>query len=69
MERCPMLCDSQDGRGVRGRMDRCICMAACLHCSPETITISLVNQLYPNTKVKIFKKKVVLKSSMPQKPE
>ena len=68
-ELCPVLCDSHDGRGVRGRMDRCICMAVCLHCSPETITISLVNQLYPNTKLKVFKKKTALRSSMPQKPE
>ena len=68
-ELCPVLCDSHDGRGVRGRMDRCICMAVCLHCSPETITISLVNQLYPNTKLKVFKKKTALRSSVPQKPE
>ena len=47
-------------------MDRCICMAACLHGSPKTITTSLVNQLYPNTKLKAFKKKTVFRSSMPQ---
>ena len=34
-----MLCGSLDGRGVWGRMDRCICMAEPLCCPPETITL------------------------------
>ena len=41
MELCSMLHGSLDERGVRGRMDTCICMAESLHCSPETITTLL----------------------------
>ena len=37
-----MLCGSLDGRGVWGRMDRCICMAESLCCPPETITTLLI---------------------------
>ena len=37
-----MLCGSFDGRGVWGRMDRCICMAESLCCPPETITTLLI---------------------------
>ena len=31
------------GGGVWGRMDTCICMAESLRCSPETITVLLIN--------------------------
>lgn len=34
------------------------CMAESLHCSPETITALLVNQQYPNTKLKVLHKKI-----------
>ena len=37
-ELCPILCGSLDGRGVWEGMNRCICMAESLCCSPETIT-------------------------------
>ena len=55
MELCSTLCGSQDGRGVWGKMDTCICMAESLHCSHETITILLIN--YTQTQNKKFKKK------------
>ena len=35
-----MLCGSLDG-GQWGRMDTCICRAESLHCSLETVTVSL----------------------------
>ena len=35
-------------------MDICICLAEFLHCSLESITILIVNLLYPNTKLKVF---------------
>ena len=38
-----MLCGSLDGRGVWGKRDTCVCMAAFLHCSPEIITILLIS--------------------------
>ena len=34
---------SLNGRGLRGRIDTCICMAESLHCSPETIAIFLIS--------------------------
>ena len=34
-----MLSGSLDGNGVWGRMDACVCVAECLHRSPETITL------------------------------
>ena len=43
VELCSMLCGSLDGRGVWGRIDTCICMAESFHCSPETITILVIN--------------------------
>ena len=42
MELCSTLCGSLDGREVWGRMDTCVCTAASLHCSNETITILLI---------------------------
>ena len=42
MELYSMLCGSQDGRGVWGKMDTCICMAESLHYSHETMTTLLV---------------------------
>ena len=42
MEFCSKLCGSQDEKGVWGRMDTCIYMAECLHCSPETSPILLI---------------------------
>ena len=55
----PVLCGSLDGRGVWGRMDTCIniCMAECLHCSPETITTLLVNY----TPIQIKSSKLIFK--------
>ena len=38
-------------------MDTCISVAQSLHCSPET---HIINQLYSNTKQKLFKKKSTL---------
>ena len=38
MELCSMSCGSLYGRGVWGRMDRCICMTESLYRPPETIT-------------------------------
>ena len=38
-------------------MDTCICMAESLHCSPETIITLFVKRLYPNTNLKVKKKK------------
>ena len=40
---CSMLRGSLDGRGVWGRMDRCMCMAEFLCCPPETITTLLIS--------------------------
>ena len=48
-----MLCASQDGRGIWGRMDTCISMAESLPCSPETITTLLVG--YTQYKIKSLK--------------
>ena len=42
-ELCSWSCGHLDGRGVWGRMDTCICVAQSLHCSPETITILLID--------------------------
>ena len=36
-----------------GRMNTCVCMAESLCSSPETITTLFVNQLYPNTEIKV----------------
>ena len=52
MELCSVLCGRLDERGVWERMDPCICMPESLCCSPETVTT--LNQLYPNTKQKVF---------------
>ena len=49
-----MLCGSLDGMAVWGRRDPCIYMAKSLHCSPETVTILLVNWLY-SPKLKVLK--------------
>ena len=48
-ELCLMLCGSQGGKGVWGRVDTCTYTAESLPSSPEAIT-TLVNQLYSNTK-------------------
>ena len=37
-------------------MDACISVAQFLHCSPET---HIINQLYSNTKQKVFFKKII----------
>ena len=52
MELCSMLCGSLDERQVWGRMDTCICMTESLHCSPETISYTPIQ----NKKVKVKKK-------------
>lgn len=45
MELCLMLCGNQEGKGVWGKMDTCMCTAESLHCSPETITILLIGYI------------------------
>ena len=55
MELCSILCGSLDGRGIWGRMGKCICMAEFLCCSLETVTTLLIS--YPNTKQKVLLKK------------
>ena len=55
-ELCSKLHGCLDGRGVRGRMDTCICMAESLHCSPETLTTLLISYTPRQTK-KLKKKK------------
>ena len=49
-EPCSMLCGGLDGRGVRQRMDTCICMAESPCCSPEAITTLFIDQLYISTR-------------------
>ena len=58
-ELCLILCDSLNGRGAWRKMYTWMCMPESLHCSPETIRASFVNQLCSNTEVK--KKKFNLK--------
>ena len=41
------------GGEFRGEWIDAYYMAGSLQCSPETITILFVNQLYPNTKYKV----------------
>ena len=55
MDLCSVLCGSLDGRGVWGRMDTCVCMAECLRCSPEIITMLLIS--YIQHKIKGLKLK------------
>ena len=50
-----MLCDSQDGKGVWGRMDTCTYMVESLPSSPETITTLLIRYTpIQNKKFKII---------------
>ena len=37
------------GKGVWGRMYKCICMVESPHCSTETLRKLFANQLHPNT--------------------
>ena len=37
-----MLCGNMDGRGLRGKMVTCVCMAKSCCCLPETITTLLI---------------------------
>ena len=62
MELCSVLCASLDGGGGGGwgRIDSSICMAECLPCSPETITILLISNI-PNTKCFDVKKTIKIK--------
>ena len=62
-----MLCDSLDGRGVWEIMDTYICMAEFLHCSPETVTTLLVNQLCSNINKKLKKRSESGKGRKPMK--
>ena len=59
-----MLYGSLDGRRVWERMDTHICMAKSLPCS-QTIMALFVNQLCPNTKYKVFKKKLFFRAKKP----
>ena len=43
-EHFSVSCDRQDGRGVQGRMDTCICMAVSFCCPPETVRIETLLQ-------------------------
>ena len=66
MELCSVLCASLDGRRVGGRIDACKCMAESLHCSPETITTSLISytpiqKVFGVNKMKFKKKTVMVK--------
>ena len=58
-----MLCGSLDGSGVWGNMEIYVCVAQSLYCSPETITILLID--YTPIQNKILKKikinKLILK--------
>lgn len=54
-----MLCGSQDGRGVWGRRDTCICMAESLPCSRETTTTLLISSTPRQNKMLPKKKKLV----------
>ena len=49
-----------DGRGVGGRLDKCICMAESLCCPPETVTTLLIG--YTPIQNKKLKKNKVFKS-------
>ena len=40
-----MSCGRLDGRGVWGKMDKCIYMAEFLPCSPETTIILLISYI------------------------
>ena len=52
-----MLCAILDGRGVWGRLDTCICVAASLLCSPETTTTLLIGCTIRQSKnIKLQKK-------------
>ena len=58
MELYSVLCGSLDGRGIRERINTCICMAEPVCCSPETITTLLISYTpIPNKKFKKLKKK------------
>ena len=57
MDLCSMLHGSLDGRGAWEEVGTCVCMAASLCCSPDTVTTLFVNQLYPNAKLKVKKRK------------
>ena len=59
MELCSMLCASLDKRGIRGRMDTCVCMAESLHCSNENITLLI--GYTPIQNVLVLKKKIKIK--------
>ena len=37
-----MLYGSLDGKGVWGRMEKCVRMAESVHCSPETVKTLLI---------------------------
>ena len=37
-----MLYGGLDGKGVWGRMGKCVCMAESVHCSPKTIKTLLI---------------------------
>lgn len=54
-EGCSVLGSGLDGRGVWGRLGTCIWMAELLSCAPGTI--SIVNRLHANIKLKVFLKK------------
>ena len=49
-ELCSMLCGSLDGRGVRGRMDACVCLAESLCCPPETMATLLIGLQFSSSR-------------------
>ena len=53
---CSKSCGRQDGRGVWGRMDTCLCVVESLCGSPETITLLIGYTPVQNKKFKRKKK-------------
>ena len=52
-----MLCASLDGKGLGGRMDKCICMAESHQSSPETVTTLLIG--YSSVQIILLLKKLI----------
>ena len=57
MELCSVLHSNLDGRGIWGRMDKCISVCVYIYIYIYGRVPLLFNWLYPNTKLKAKKKK------------
>ena len=57
-----LVFSSLDGRGVWGRMDKCICMADRICCPPETVTTLLLG--FKISFFFFFKKNIFIKQTM-----